>query len=127
MHEKYTASATGFVTSAIASSSPFFLYFAFGHVHTPQYAGAEQAGKSKRGIFGDSMAEVDASVGAVLEAVGDSNTIALLSSDNGAPKSRTRCSGPLDSRRLVRESRSWVGFRMDGYALPQGCGLSCQF
>ena len=85
MHEKYTASATGFVTSAIASSSPFFLYFAFGHVHTPQYAGAEQAGKSKRGIFGDSMAEVDASVGAVLAAVGESNTIALLSSDNGAP------------------------------------------
>lgn len=57
----------------------------FGHVHTPQYAGVEQAGKSKRGIFGDSVAEVDASVGAVMDALGDSNTICLLSSDNGAP------------------------------------------
>ena len=32
---------------------------AFGHVHTPQYAGKEQFGKSKRGIFGDSVSEVD--------------------------------------------------------------------
>jgi hypothetical protein len=53
---------------------------AFGHVHTPQYAGPAQAGKSKRGIFGDSVAEVDSSVGAIMAALGDSDTICLLSS-----------------------------------------------
>ena len=36
---------------------------------------------SKRGIFGDSVAEVDASIGAVLDAVGDSNTIVFMTSD----------------------------------------------
>jgi len=53
--------------------------------HTPQYANADQAGKSKRGIFGDSVAEVDRTVGAVLSAIKATNTIAFLSSDNGAP------------------------------------------
>ena len=86
VHEKYTTHAVDFVTASLKDDkAPFFLYFAFGHVHTPQYAGVVQAGKSKRGIFGDSVAEVDASVGAVLEALGDSNTLCLLSSDNGAP------------------------------------------
>ena len=82
---RYTTAAVDFVAASLKEKAAFFLYFAFGHVHTPQYAGTKQAGKSKRGIFGDSVAEVDASVGAVLDALGTSNTICLLSSDNGAP------------------------------------------
>ena len=74
-----------FVSSAQELAAPFFLYLAFGHVHTPQYASAEHAGKSKRGIFGDSVAEVDQAVGKVLASVAGTNTLAILSSDNGAP------------------------------------------
>ena len=61
------------------------MYLAFGHVHTPQYAGTAQLGKSKRGIFGDSVSEVDTAVGEVMKAVEGTNTLAILSSDNGAP------------------------------------------
>lgn len=86
LNKRYTANAVSFIKTSLQSGAkPFFLYFAFGHVHTPQYAGVAQAGRSKRGIFGDSVAEVDASIGAVLEAIGESNTIVFMSSDNGAP------------------------------------------
>ena len=54
-----------------SSSSPFFVYFAFGHVHTAtpninpfsspyagkQYAGCAFNGTSRRGLFGDALAE----------------------------------------------------------------------
>ena len=91
VNARYTASATNFIATASASKTktPWFMYMAFGHVHTPQYAGAAQAGKSKRGIFGDSVAEVDTSIGhvmAALTAAGvERNTLVLFSSDNGAP------------------------------------------
>eukprot|EP00035_Acanthoeca_spectabilis_P036383 m.39286 g.39286 ORF g.39286 m.39286 type:complete len:1090 (-) comp7942_c0_seq1:51-3320(-) len=85
VHTRYVASALKFINGSLASQTPFFLYLAFGHVHTPQYAGVAQAGKSKRGVFGDSVAEVDAAVAAVLSAVRGTNTLAILSSDNGAP------------------------------------------
>lgn len=85
VNARYTEHAVSYVTSAQELEAPFFLYLAFGHVHTPQYASAEHAGKSKRGIFGDSVAEVDQAVGKVLDAVAGTNTLAILSSDNGAP------------------------------------------
>ena len=85
VHDRYTASAVGFISTSLKAQDPFFLYLAFGHVHTPQFAGAAQAGKSKRGVLGDSVAEVDAAIGAVLTAVQGSNTFVILSSDNGAP------------------------------------------
>ena len=84
VNERYTSAALDFVRSA-GTVQPYFLYFAFGHVHTPQYASAAHTGASKRGIFGDSVVEVDSAVGAVLEAVAGTNTFAILSSDNGAP------------------------------------------
>merc|ERR1712166_1310490 len=36
--QKYTAFATDFVRRQVAKKVPFYLYFAFNHVHTPQYA-----------------------------------------------------------------------------------------
>jgi len=64
-----------------------------------QFAGAAQRGRSKRGMFGDSMAEVDGAVGAVLGAVRGTNTLAILSSDNGAPDAfQHRQVGPAPPR-----------------------------
>jgi arylsulfatase A len=77
---RYTTNALEFLEQQVAAQSKFFLYLAFGHVHTPQFAGKAQFGKSKRGIFGDSMSEVDTAVGAVLEAVKGTNTLTILSS-----------------------------------------------
>ena len=53
----------------VASKTPFYLYYAFNHVHTPQFAATETCGQSQRGIFGDSVEEVDHAVGVVMDLV----------------------------------------------------------
>jgi arylsulfatase A len=67
---------------------PFFLYFALPSPHTPWVPLPEFKGKSGAGDYGDYVAEVDAMVGRVLDAVHaaglDDNTIVMLTSDNGA-------------------------------------------
>jgi arylsulfatase A len=86
---RYTARVLSHIRNASAAGRDWAAYFAFSHVHTPQFAGAEFEGRSRRGIFGDSVEEVDAAVGQVLDLVRElglqGTTLALLSSDNGAP------------------------------------------
>eukprot|EP01065_Artemidia_motanka_P041875 TRINITY_DN5499_c0_g1_i1.p1 TRINITY_DN5499_c0_g1~~TRINITY_DN5499_c0_g1_i1.p1 ORF type:complete len:566 (+),score=200.06 TRINITY_DN5499_c0_g1_i1:84-1700(+) len=75
-------------------ADPFFLYMPFSHVHTTsgtqpekQYAGCAFENSTKRGKFGDALAEVDSIVGALtakIEAEGlDKNTMMIFSADNG--------------------------------------------
>jgi len=77
-----------------AQHDPFFLYMPFSHVHTTasnqpekQYASCDFKNTSKRGMFGDALAEADWIAGSVidtLERLGLSkNTLVLFSSDNG--------------------------------------------
>ena len=60
--------------------------------HIPQYASPEFGGKSKGGLYGDCVEEIDDSVGQLLAALRqggiDRNTFVFFSSDNG----------PLDNR-----------------------------
>jgi hypothetical protein len=85
LNRKYTDAATTFIERAAADAQPFLLYLAYGHVHTPQYAGVDFEGKSKRGVFGDSVMELDASVGelnALLKNLGiEEDTLVFLTSD----------------------------------------------
>lgn len=37
------------------SGSPFFLYYAFQHIHCPQFAGQRFRNSSIRGTYGDSL------------------------------------------------------------------------
>jgi arylsulfatase A-like enzyme len=89
LNQRYTDEAVSFIQRGLKQQEPWFLYFAFGHVHTPQYASVSNSGRSKRGVFGDSVAEVDGSVGAVLATIAspavDQNTLIFFTSDNGAP------------------------------------------
>jgi len=82
---RYTQFAEDFLREE--SDSPFFLYFAFNHVHFPQFSSSMFRNSSIRGPFGDSVAEVDWAVGklvSVLEQQGIlNNTLIVLSSDNG--------------------------------------------
>ena len=80
-----TAKATGFIERNKAH--PFFLYFATHDIHVPRLPNARFAGKSTMGPRGDSIMELDWSVGKVLEAL-DRNgltdrTLVIFSSDNG--------------------------------------------
>jgi arylsulfatase A-like enzyme len=84
---RYLASATDFIRKSAKAGKPFFLYFPHTFPHVPLFASERFRGRSKRGLYGDTVEELDWSVGEVLKALAelklDSNTLVLFSSDNG--------------------------------------------
>jgi arylsulfatase A len=66
---------------------PFFLYVPHSMVHVPLFVSDKFKGKSKQGLFGDVVMEIDWSVGEILSALKrlglDKNTMVLFTSDNG--------------------------------------------
>jgi arylsulfatase A-like enzyme len=82
---RYTAEAESFLRRH--RGDPFFLYLAHNFPHTPLFASPRFAGKSRRGLYGDVVEELDASVGKVLDTLVelglDKNTLVLFTSDNG--------------------------------------------
>lgn len=66
---------------------PFFIYLAHPMPHVPLFVSDRFKGKSKQGLYGDVMMEIDWSVGAVLDKLKkeglDKNTLVVLVSDNG--------------------------------------------
>lgn len=82
---RYTERALDFIDRNRAR--PFFLYMPHSMVHIPLGASAPFRGRSKKGLYGDVMMEVDASVGAILQRLArhglERDTIVLFTSDNG--------------------------------------------
>jgi arylsulfatase A-like enzyme len=82
---RYTDEATAFIRKH--KDEPFFLYLPHHMPHTPLVASTAFKGKSKRGPFGDSVSELDWSVGQVLEVLRelklDKRTLVIFTSDNG--------------------------------------------
>lgn len=70
-----------------APKDPFFLYYAHTFPHVPLFVGAEHAGRSKAGIYGDVLEEFDDSVGRILRELDThgltENTLVIFTSDNG--------------------------------------------
>lgn len=66
---------------------PFFLYFAHSMTHVPLGVSSKFKGKSKQGMYGDVMMEVDWSVGQIIQMLQkyrlDKNTLIIFTSDNG--------------------------------------------
>ena len=66
---------------------PFFLYLAHPMPHVPIYASSDFTGKSIRGAYGDTIEEIDWSVGEIMKTLKslniDENTLVLFTSDNG--------------------------------------------
>ena len=97
---------------------PFFLYLAFSMPHVPLFRSPEFAGRSKGGLYGDVIEELDAAVGVVLDELRaleiDQETLVVFTSDNGPwlkYKTLGGSAGPL------REGKStaWEGgFRVPG-------------
>lgn len=81
----YTERAVRFIEKN--KDRPFFVYLPHSMVHVPLFVSDKFKGKSKRGLFGDVVMELDWSVGQVrstLERLGiDGNTMILFCSDNG--------------------------------------------
>jgi arylsulfatase len=70
-----------------SKGAPFFLYVAYHMPHVPLGVSAMFRGKSKRGLYGDTIEELDSAIGDVftqLKALGlDDNTLVVFTSDNG--------------------------------------------
>jgi arylsulfatase A len=83
--QRYADKAIEFIKAN--KDKPFFVYLAHNLPHIPLYAGKAHLGKSRRGIFGDVIEEIDAGVGqirATLEELNlDENTLIVFTSDNG--------------------------------------------
>jgi arylsulfatase A-like enzyme len=84
LSERFSARARGFVRTE--SRQPFFLYFAPTAPHIPLDTGARFR-RSAMGAYGNSMEELDAVVGELMETLRetgqDERTLVLLTSDNG--------------------------------------------
>jgi len=84
--ERYTERALEFIRRQ--REKPFFLYLAHTMPHIAQYASPAFAGKSKGGVFGDCVEEIDASTGRILDLLKklgmDERTLVIFTSDNGA-------------------------------------------
>jgi arylsulfatase A-like enzyme len=82
---QYTERAVEFIEQH--KDRPFFVYVPHSMVHVPLYVSDKFKGKSKRGLFGDVMMEVDWSVGQILETLRKHdlhrNTLVIFTSDNG--------------------------------------------
>ena len=81
----YTERAVKFI--AENESKPFFLYVPHSMPHVPLHVSSKFQGKSKQGLYGDVIMEIDWSVGQILAALKehglDDSTLVLFSSDNG--------------------------------------------
>jgi len=66
---------------------PFFLYLAYNMTHVVLGASPEFRGSSRRGLYGDSVREIDHGVGQLLETLKeldlDEKTLVVFTSDNG--------------------------------------------
>jgi arylsulfatase A-like enzyme len=114
--ERYTNAAIGFLQEHGKAGShrgtPFFLYVAYSSPHTPLASGPAQKGRSARGPYGDSVEEMDTSVGRLFQALRDnaldSNTLVVFTSDNGPWLLQATDGG---SAGLLREGKgsTWEG------------------
>lgn len=81
----YTKEAIRFLNEN--KERPFFMYLAHNMPHTPIFASEQFKGKSKNGLYGDVIEELDWSVGEIMRTLQeldlDENTLVIFSSDNG--------------------------------------------
>jgi arylsulfatase len=86
---RYTERAVSFLERAgkAADGRPFFLYLAHSMPHVPLFRSASFRGTAPGGVYGDVIAEIDASVGGVLAALDRTghadDTLVIFTSDNG--------------------------------------------
>lgn len=85
--KRYTDEAIGFIKRSAEADQPFFLYIPHSMPHTKLSASEAFRGKSARGLYGDVIEEIDASVGRIMKTINDlslqEQTWVFFTSDNG--------------------------------------------
>ena len=83
--QRYTEEAIAFINES--KNTRFFLYLAYTMPHIPLFASDGFEGQSPRGLYGDTVEEIDWSVGRILRELKEldlaNNTFVLFTSDNG--------------------------------------------
>ena len=120
--KRYTEHAVQFIRQNKAR--PFFLYFAHTFPHVPLFASKEFKGKSRAGIYGDAVEELDWSVGQVLDTLRAEglaeNTLVVFSSDNGPWLIMSKQGGSAGPLRDGKGSTWEGGMRVPGIAWMPG-------
>ena len=113
---RFTNKAIQFIQNN--KNEEFFLYLAHPLPHIPLYASDNFLGKSKRGIYGDVVEEIDHGVGLIVNEIKqnnlEDNTIIIFTSDNGPWLPYETHGG---SAGILREGKgtTWEGgFRVPG-------------
>ncbi|MFQ5732864.1 MAG: sulfatase [Planctomycetaceae bacterium] len=82
---QYTKRAVAFIKRS--HKRPFLLYLAHAMPHVPLFVSKRHAGKTKRGLYGDVISEIDWSMGRILDTLRalkiDKQTLVIFTSDNG--------------------------------------------
>jgi arylsulfatase A len=111
---QYTEHAVDFINRN--KSHPFFLCVPHTMVHVPLYVSEAFRGKSGAGLFGDVMAEIDWSVGQILDAIRrnnlDEHTLVVFASDNGPWLSYGNHGGSADPLRDGKGTMFEGGYRV---------------
>lgn len=85
--EELTRRSCAFIQEQVAAKKPYFLYVPLTQLHFPTIPHRSFEGVSKKGDFADSLIEMDARVGQIIDAVDASgtaeNTLFIFASDNG--------------------------------------------
>ncbi len=116
-----TQKAVDFVEANAAGAQPFFLYFPLTGPHTPICPTPAFRGHSEAGIYGDWVMQMDAAVGAVLEALDRcglaEDTLLLFASDNGSPGRNGSAEDPGTVLETFGHNPSWIlrGMKADIY------------
>jgi arylsulfatase len=83
---RQTDSAVAYIQKHAKGGKPFFMDVNFIKMHNPTNAAPEFRGRSHLGDYSDSLMELDANIGRIMEAIRTHapNTIVIVTADNGA-------------------------------------------
>jgi len=85
--KRFATEGIKFISESVKEKTPFFLYLANSMPHIPLYVSPEFEGKSKGGLYGDVIEEIDYNFGRILDHLKklkiEKNTLVIFTSDNG--------------------------------------------
>ncbi|MGB5818548.1 MAG: sulfatase [Saonia sp.] len=108
--KRYTEETISFIRKN--KEKPFFVYLAHNLPHVPLFASKAFMGKSKRGLYGDVVEEIDDGVGKIMAVLAEEgltdNTIVVFTSDNG-PWLSFKTSGGSAGLLRAGKGTTWEG------------------